>query len=205
VLTLRTSFFGQKIMAVITDSGCRGVVSSLCIHTNGNNNLTTVPVDAVNVSFGGFEGDSHTGLTRKSCVRVKRQYEIGTNIRNTRQISIVSVEELESIAASLSVTKIQPEWLGANLCLSGVPNLTSIPPATRLLFSSGASLVVDVANEPCNYPAEIIEKHHPGCGKLFVKNAMGIRGVTAWVEREGTITQSDTVEVHTPTQRTWEA
>lgn len=190
-------------MAVITDSGCRGVVSSLCIHTNENNNITTVPVDSVDVSFRGFEGDSHTGLTRDSCVRVKRQYKVGTTIRNTRQISIVSVEELESIAASMSVPNIRPEWLGANVCLSGVPNLTRIPPASRLLFSSGASLVVDVENEPCKYPAEIIEKQHPGCGNLFVKSAVGIRGVTAWVEREGMITHSDSVEVHVPKQQTW--
>lgn len=191
-------------MAVITDSGCRGVVASLCIHTNENNNITTVPVDSVDVSFRGFEGDSHTGLTRDSCVRVKRQYKVGTTIRNTRQISIVSVEELESIAASMSVPNIRPEWLGANVCLSGVPNLTRIPPASRLLFSSGASLVVDVENEPCKYPAEIIEKQHPGYGNLFVKSAVGIRGVTAWVEREGMIAHSDSVEVHVPKQQTWQ-
>ena len=68
-------------MAAITDSGCRGVVSSLCIHTNENNNITTVARDSVNVSFSGIEGDSHTGLTRESCVRVKRQYKVGTTIR----------------------------------------------------------------------------------------------------------------------------
>lgn len=192
-------------MAVITDSGCRGAVSSLCIHTNENNNISTVARDLVDVSFGGFDGDSHTGLSRKSCVRVKRQYKVGTTIRNTRQISIVSVEELQTIADNMNIEAIQPEWLGANLCLSGVPEFTKIPPATRLLFSSGACLVVDVENEPCNYPAEIIEQHHPGSGKLFVKNAMGIRGVTAWVEREGKIERGDTVEVHVPPQRLWNA
>ena len=58
-------------MAVITDSGCRGVVDSLCVHTNENNNITTVARDSVNASFSGIDGDSHTGLTRESCVRVK--------------------------------------------------------------------------------------------------------------------------------------
>gem|GEM_PF-6244882 len=62
-------------------------------------------------------------------------------------------------------------------------------------------LVVDVENEPCKYPADIIDKHHPGCGKLFVKNAMGLRGITAWVEREGSIGLQDKVEIHVPTQR----
>ena len=190
-------------MAIITDSGCRGVVSSLCIHTNENNNITTVARDSVNVSFGGFDGDSHTGLTRESCVRVKRQYKVGTTIKNTRQISIVSADELQTIATNINIPSIQPEWLGANLCLSGVPEFTKIPPSSRLLFSSGACLVVDVENEPCKYPAEIIEQQYPGAGKLFVKSAKGIRGVTAWVEREGAIKQGDTVEVHIPPQRHW--
>ena len=192
-------------MAAITDSGCRGVVSSLCIHTNENNNITTVARDSVNVSFSGIEGDSHTGLTRESCVRVKRQYKVGTTIRNTRQVSLVSVEELQLIAQKMELPAIEPEWLGANLCLSGVREFTKIPPATRLLFSSGACLVVDVENEPCKYPADIIEQHYPGYGVLFVKSAVGIRGVTAWVELEGTIEHGDTVEVHVPPQNHWTA
>jgi len=190
-------------MAVITDSGCRGVVSSLCIHNNENNNITTVARDSVNVSFSGFDGDSHTGLTRESCVRVKRQYKVGTTIRNTRQVSVVSVEELQLIAQNMNIPSLHPEWLGANLCLSGVPEFTKIPPATRLLFGSGACLVVDVENEPCKYPAEIIEQQYPGHSKLFVRSAVGLRGVTAWVEREGEVQRGDTVEVHVPPQRHW--
>lgn len=191
-------------MAVINDSGHRGVVTSLCIHTNHDNNITTVSINPVEVSFAGFDGDSHTGLTRQSCVRVRNQYKAGTVIRNTRQISIVSLEELQTIANGMDIPAIEPEWLGANLCLSGIPDFTNIPPASRLLFSSGAVLVVDVENEPCKYPADIIDKHHPGCGKLFVKNAMGLRGITAWVEREGSIGLQDKVEIHVPTQRMWQ-
>lgn len=191
-------------MAIINDSGCRGAVVSLCIHNNENNDITTVPRDSVNVAFAGFEGDSHTGVTRKSCVRVKKQYPINTVIRNTRQISIVSQEELQAIAAAMNIDMIKPEWLGANLCLSGIPDFTRIPPSSRLLFKSGAALVVDVENEPCKYPADIIEKHYPGSGKLFVKIALNRRGVTAWVEREGAIGLNDVVEVHVPVQHQWE-
>lgn len=191
-------------MAIINDSGCRGEVISLCIHTNENNDITTVARDSVNVSFAGFEGDSHTGLTRESCVRVKKQYKEGTTIRNTRQISLVSLQELEAIAAAMNIASISPEWLGANLCLSDIPDFTNIPPASRLLFSSGAVLVVDVENEPCKYPADIIDNYYPGSGKLFVKNAMHLRGVTAWVEHEGLISINDSVEVHVPTHRGWQ-
>ena len=190
-------------MAILSDSGHRGTVMSLCVHPDGNEEITTLSLDSVRVSFKGFDGDSHTGLTRASCVRVKDQYTVGTTIRNTRQISIVSSEELALIADRLSIPAVQPEWLGANLCLSGIERFTQIPPATRLLFCGGVSLVVDVENEPCRGPAEIIDKHHPGVGKYFVKHAFGCRGITAWVEREGVIEKGDRVEVHTPPKRNW--
>ncbi len=192
-------------MAAIEDSGVRGVVTGLCIHTNHNKDITTENKPTVQVSFQGFVGDSHSGLTRNACVRVKQQYKKGTVIRNTRQISIVSDEELVAIAAALDIPAVKPEWLGANLSLSGIPDFTKVPPASRLLFSSGASLVIDVENEPCKYPAEVIDQHHPGAGRLFVKNAIGMRGVSAWVECEGKISLNDSVELHIPAQRSWSA
>jgi len=190
-------------MTVITDSGCQGVVKTLCIHEQDNKDISSVAQDTIAVTFEGFTGDSHSGLTRKSCVRVKRQYQIGTVIRNTRQISIVSEEELSLIAERLSIPAIKPEWLGANICVSGIPDLTCIPPSARLLFSGGVSLVVDAENEPCQYPAQIIDSYHPGSGKLFVKNALGCRGITAWVEREGILQCTETVDVHIPRVRQW--
>lgn len=190
-------------MTVIEDSKCRGVVASLCIHSSRQKDISTTPADSVNVSFAGFEGDSHTGLTRKACVRVKKQYQSGTVIRNTRQISIVSAEELQMIADAMNITQIQPEWLGANLCVTGIPDFTHVPPASRLMFSGGAALVIDVENEPCKYPADIVDTHYPGSGKLFVKHAIHRRGVTAWVEREGLISVHDKIEVHVPVQRQW--
>lgn len=190
-------------MAVITDSGCRGTVSALCVHGSGSKDITSVAKESVNVTLEGFAGDTHTGLTRSSCVRVKRQYEVGTTIRNTRQISIVSEEELAIIAGRLNIAHVKPEWLGANICLSGVPDFSCVPPSARLLFSGGVSVVIDAENEPCQYPADIIEQHFPGSGKLFVKNAMGIRGVTAWVEREGVLNKDESVAIHVPRIRQW--
>lgn len=35
----------------------------------------------------------------------------------------------------------------------------------------GASLVVDMENEACSFPGELIDQHHPGYGKYFVKAA----------------------------------
>lgn len=186
-------------MAILIDSGMRGSVSALLVHQhNENDDITSEPIGSVQVSFAGFAGESHSGLTRKSCVRVKRQYPIGTEIRNTRQISIVSDEELQVIADALDIGNLPPQWLGASLSLCGIPDFTSLPPSTRLMFEGGVSLVIDMENEPCFHPGQVISSYHPDKGKLFVKQATGRRGVTAWVEREGVLSSGEGVAVHVP-------
>lgn len=177
-----------------------GRVTTVLINSDRDTSLVSGPVDHVKVRYSGFEGEAHGGLTRASCSRVKLQYEPGTEIRNTRQISILSEEELRQVAENMEVDRLEPEWVGANLLISGIPHLTLIPPSSRLLFSGGVSLVVDMENGPCKYPGEIIEEHYPGRGKLFPKAAYHLRGVTAWVEREGIISTGDEVILHVPVQ-----
>ena len=135
---------------------------------------------------------------------MRHQYPQGTEIRNTRQISILSSEELAVIADAMGIAELKPEWLGANLLVSGIPHFSQIPPSTRMIFASGASLVVDLENSPCKYPGEIIDRHHPGFGCLFAKAAVGRRGVTAWVEREGQINTGDSIRLYIPPQRIYE-
>ena len=183
-------------MAILKDSGLRGQVTALLVHSDDTTGIATGQQHSIRVTYAGFEGESHSGLTRASCVRVKRQYPIGTDIRNTRQITIVSDEELAEIAQRLDIAELAPGWLGANLGIVGIPLLTTLPPSSRLIFSGGVSLVVDMENEPCDGPAKEVEQRYPGKGRLFVKNALGRRGVTAWVEREGVLEQGDIVEVH---------
>lgn len=129
------------------------------------------------------------------------QYPKGTEIRNTRQVSILSSEELAAVAAEMGIPELRPEWLGASLVLEGIPEFTMVPPSSRLIFSSGAALAVDMENGPCRFPAEVIEGQHPGKGMRFVKAAEGRRGVTAWVERPGRIALGDAVRLHIPPQR----
>lgn len=178
----------------------RGQVAAVLINSDLDTSLVSRRVERVKVAYGGFEGEAHGGLTRASCSRVKLQYQPGTEIRNTRQISILSREELDQVAENMEVDRLEPEWVGANLLLSGIPHLTLLPPSSRLLFSGGASLVVDMENGPCKYPGEIIEEHFPGRGKFFPKAAHHLRGVTAWVEREGEISAGDEVVLHVPDQ-----
>lgn len=177
---------------------------AILINSTPDEDLSSSRITSARVSYAGLEGESHSGLVRLSCVRVRHQYKEGTEIRNTRQISIVSVEELAAIADNMGIAELKPEWVGANLLVSGIPDFTKIPPSTRLIFAGGASLVVDLENSPCKYPGEIIDRHHPGKGSLFAKAAYGRRGVTAWVEREGHINTGDTIKVHIPPQQIYE-
>jgi hypothetical protein len=177
------------------------LTEAILINATPDEDLSSNRVDSAEVTYQGIQGESHSGLVRKACVRVRNMYTEGTEIRNTRQISILSLEELATIAGKMEVPNLEPEWVGANLLLSGIPNFTKLPPSTRLIFEGGAALVIDVENSPCKYPGEIIERHHPGSGARFAKSAVGLRGVTAWVEREGQINTGDSIRVYIPPQQ----
>jgi len=166
-------------------------------------NTQSIPVKELSIGFSGIEGDRHTGLTRRSCGRVVTQYPLGTEIRNTRQISIVAAEELEKIAETMGVRAIEPDWLGANIVVQGLPDFSHIPPSSRLQCTRGATVCIDMENRPCNLPAKVIEAHFPGKGCLFKKAAKGRRGVTAWVEREGLLRLGDVLCLHVPSQEPW--
>ncbi|NNE22197.1 MAG: MOSC domain-containing protein, partial [Rhizobiales bacterium] len=166
---------------------------------------TTSRIEEVAASFEGFAGERHSGLVTASDVRYRKQYDKGTAIRNTRQVSMLSVEDLQQIAENLQVERVEPDWLGANLVVSGIPRFTEVPPSSRLLFTSGASLVVDNENQPCRYPADVVDRHFPGAGARFVAAARNLRGTVGWVEREGHIRVGDKIALHIPPQRIYDA
>jgi MOSC domain-containing protein YiiM len=152
----------------------------------------------------GVVGDSHAGLTRRADVRVPH-YPRGSEIRNERQVTVVAADELAATAEALDLPEIRPEWLGANMMLAGIPHLTLLPPATRLLFASGAAIVVDWENQPCTGPGRVIAQqyHDDSLTSRFVKAALQKRGFTAWVERTGAIAVGDAVTVVIPPQPRW--
>ncbi|WNZ60644.1 MOSC domain-containing protein [Myxococcus sp. MxC21-1] len=162
--------------------------------------FVTKELPEARVSFEGLEGDRHAGLTRAADVRTP-WFPKGTPIRNTRQFSLVSSEELAQVAETLGIPRVLASWLGANLEVAGVPRLTHLPPGTRLFFPEDTTLVVEGENEPCIGPGRVIEAHHPDVQKLasrFVKAAWQRRGLVAWVERPGIIRAGDTVKVVLP-------
>jgi MOSC domain len=188
-------------MAVLNPTHLTGRIIYLGVNPSRSGSHVTHPVDHVEVSFEGFAGECHSGLTRRSCARIVGQYEKGTVIRNTRQVSILSREDLERTARTLGIPVLPPEWVGASMVLEGMPDFTLIPPSSRLICEGGVSLTVDMENAPCTVIASEIERHHPGVGKGYRAAARHRRGVTAWVEREGTIRIGEQVRLHVPPQR----
>lgn len=159
--------------------------------------------NTLTLGWDGPEGEKHGGRTRASCARVTSQYERGTEIANTRQLSVVCATELAAIAAEMGLDAIKPEWLGATLVIEGIPDFSYVPPSARLQAEDGTCLIVDMNNRPCIFPAKEIEKDHPGIGPKFKPAAKGRRGVTAWVERPGTLKIGDVLRLHIPDQRGW--
>ncbi|MEM7043762.1 MAG: sulfurase [Pseudomonadota bacterium] len=189
-------------MAILKPTSLIGRVEGIFVNREGGDSSAFAGVDRLQATFAGLEGDAYASLTRPACVRTKRQYTPGTNIRNVRQITIVSAEELELIGEAMDLPEpVHPTWMRANLVVSGLPDFTRIPPSSRLILEGGASLVVDMENEACSFPGDLIDRVHPGRGKFFVKAAWGRRGVTAWVEREGDLWKGADVTLHIPPQR----
>ena len=163
--------------------------------------LRSQAVAKAQLTCAGMAGEAHGGLTRPSCARVTSQHPRGTEIRNVRQLSIMSAEELVQIAADCDLENLDPTLIGASMVIAGIPDFTHLPPSSRLQFPDGATLVVDMENRPCNIPTKSIDAAHPGAGGKFKQAAKDKRGITAWVEREGHAHVGDTVRLHVPAQR----
>ena len=165
--------------------------------------LESRAVDQITALFSGPVGEAHGGLTRPSDSRVLAQYKRGTPIRNTRQFSILSAEDLAAIAAKMGVESLDGALVGATMVVQGIPDFTHIPPSSRLQNEAGATLTIDMENRPCVLPAKPIEAAHEGFGAKFKAAAKGRRGVTAWVEREGVFRVGDRLRLHVPDQPVW--
>jgi hypothetical protein len=168
--------------------------------------LASELIEVAEVTFAGFAGDRHAGMTMLSNSRTSF-YKRGTEIWNHRQVSIVSMEELAEVAPRMGIPEIRPEWLGANLAIGGIPHLTRLPPGTRLFFPDRAVLIVQAENAPCLSAGAEIQSHYPDLPDLaaqFPKQGLHKRGIVACVERPGTIRAGEAVKVMIPEQTLYE-
>jgi len=169
----------------------------------------TRPVKSLTLDLAGIPGTRHYGFTRKAGPR-EPWYRRGMEMRSGRQITVVSVEDLQAIAAVMDIASVAPEWIGANIVISGIPNFSFLPNGTRLTFKD-ATLVVEAQNAPCRIAGKVIAQHvtpdaPPGGLELdFAKKAKGLRGVVASVERAGTIHSGEDIVAKVPPQWLWQA
>jgi hypothetical protein len=169
--------------------------------------FVSAPVDALDLTYDGIAGDRHAGMTRQSGGR-EPWYKRGTEMRNERQLSILCRDELADAAKAMELDRIEPEWIGANIVLDGVKDLSKLPPRSLLFFESGATVKVDGQNAPCRFAGESIAEHYPdhdanALALAFPKKAVGKRGLVGWVEKPGTIKAGETVTVQVPEQWIW--
>ncbi len=166
--------------------------------------FVTEPVDTLQLTYEGIPGDFHAGPTRRSGSR-EPWYPRGTEMRNERQLSIVAPDELQLVANRMGLREVQPEWLGANMSIDGVPMLSMLPAGTMLFFKNGVTVKVDAQNGPCRIAGREVAK---GAGMedveagslLFPKAAKRLRGLVAWIEKPGTVTVGEEISVRIPEQ-----
>lgn len=165
--------------------------------------------DELPLSYEGIDQDFHAGIARKSGGR-EPWYPRGTEMRNERQISILSVEELDEIRAAMGIEALDAGWIGANLILEGIPNLSYLPSRTLLFFEGGVTLRIDGYNAPCRLAGGKIAEQVGADAvdgdfsktdiALHFKDAAYMRrGLVAWVEKTGVIKPGEAV-----TARIWE-
>jgi hypothetical protein len=164
----------------------------------------SAPVESLTLGFDGIEGDFHAGMTRRSGGR-EPWYKRGTEMRNERQLSIVAADELAMAALDMGIDRIQPEWIGANLDLAGIANLSMLPPRTLLFFENGVTLKIDGQNAPCRLAGGAIADHYPdhdhtALALSFKDAAKRRRGLVAWVEKPGMLSVGEGVKVQVPEQ-----
>lgn len=152
------------------------------------------PTLLLELNLFGVLGDRHAGELKKADGRDKG-IERGTLIRNWRQWSAVSIEEVEEIARNLQIEHLEPALLGPNLVISGIANFTQLPVGTLLEFPN-AILLVERENDPCTKAGSVIAKANNGISEhTFVKAAWHKRGLVGTIKEGGIIRYGDPVKV----------
>lgn len=160
------------------------------------------PVEALDLTFDGIAGDVHGGPTRLSGGR-EPWYKRGTLMRNERQLSLLAPDELAMAAQALGIPEIKPEWIGGNMLIEGIANLTHLPPRTLVFFEGGVTIKIDGDNMPCRLAGRSIARQFEGRQDIeteFSKAARNRRGLVGWIEKPGRVTLGEAFEARLPEQ-----
>ncbi len=182
-----------------------GTIDALYIA--GGEDFTSRETASLTLTFDGIVGDYHHGATRLSGAR-EPWYPRGTEMKNERQLSLLSRAELELVAKRLDIPKIKPEWIGCSILLGGIDNLSFLPPRTVLMFDGGVTIRIDGNNGPCKVSGRAIAAHYEGREDIatgFSREAHNIRGLVGWVEKPGVIEKDEEFVARIPEQWIYQA
>lgn len=177
----------------------------------GDNYFVTEARSELVLDFGGVVGDRHYGTTEPSDSRAKSLYAKGTEIRNNRQWSAISCKELEVIASNLSIPSLSPELAGVNFLLDGVESVSGLVSMTYVVLSSTAEFTPQHPNNvvlvcygqmmPCTIAGKALVVPHKdeSLETRFPKSALGLRGISGWVEKGGIVRPNYSAFILRPT------
>ncbi|MEE8294197.1 MAG: MOSC domain-containing protein [Sphingomonadales bacterium] len=170
------------------------------VNLGSRDDLGKDPAPFLEAELDGFVGDRHRSYSRKAWAGDKQPE--GTTLRNERQWSAVSVEELLEIQRFMDLKDpLTAADIGANICLPGVPLLSRLAKGTVLKFPSGAQLEVSEYNTPCLEMGQKLSKIHttksgePIRDSTFSKAAKYRRGLVGVIEVAGSINPGDEVTI----------
>ena len=150
--------------------------------------------------FEGFVDDVHRGPSRV-CYEGDTE-PAGTVRRNNRQWSGMSQEEAREIEEALNLAHpLVPADLGINVFVEGIKDFSKLPKGSKLVFPSGAVLVVEDFNPPCTHMADkIVSRCSTVSGKSLTRRRVLIeakrkRGVVGVVDVPGKICSGDSIVV----------
>lgn len=178
------------------------------VHVGSRRELGKDERPNIDVELDGIVGDRHRSLQRGTWAGDKQPE--GTVRRNERMWSAVSIEELAWISDALDLAEpLTAGFLGANLCIKGVPGFSRLPKGTLLQFPSGAELVVEEFNHPCHDMGKAIAEAYatrsgePLKSTAFSQAARLTRGLVGVVEVAGPINAGDEVTVKVYETPSW--
>ena len=184
------------------------VADVVSVHIGAEQTLSKIEVSEIQLELDGIVGDRHRSFQRETW-KGDKQPE-GTPRRNERQWSAVSLEELKQIQTDMNLLEpLQASDLGANLCFSGIKELSKLPKGSVLKFPSGAELIVVEYNPPCHDMGKKIASTHstisgqPLSSTAFSKAAQFSRGIVGIVDVAGVIRSGEQLEVEVYAAPKW--
>lgn len=178
------------------------------VHVGARDELGKIAQASIDIELDGIVGDRHRSYQRGTWAGDKQPE--GVVRRNERLWSAVSIEELGEISNALDLIEpLSAAFVGANLCVQGVRELSRLPKGSLLKFPSGAELIVEEFNHPCHDMGKAIAEAYatrsgePLASTAFSKAAKLTRGVVGVVEVAGRINAGDEVTVQLYETPSW--